>query len=131
MVKWAFEYDEVSLLFPFKLPSFHTLSREKKTRLTPIFKSKQLRIMISCSQQETTLSQQTQTQRLTLRLEMGEGKRNPIYCKFNIFLLEMNFDKSTIGLHFLLISSILAKLKKKKKLKINSYVINCLNCKFL
>ena len=31
--------------------------------------------MISCSQQETMLSQQTQTQRLTLCLEMGEGKR--------------------------------------------------------
>ena len=34
MVKWAFECDEVSLLFPFKLPSFHTLSREKKNTLT-------------------------------------------------------------------------------------------------
>ena len=74
MVKWAFECDEVSLLFPFKLPSFHTLSREKKTRLTPIFKSKQFRIMISCSRQETMLSQQTQTQRLMLCLEVGEGK---------------------------------------------------------
>ena len=62
--------------FPFKTSSFHILSRGKKqTRLTPIFKSKQLRIMISCSQQETMLSQQTQTQRLTLCLEMGEGKR--------------------------------------------------------
>ena len=30
----------------------------------------------------------------------------------NIFLLEMNFDKSTIGLHLLLISSILAKFLK-------------------
>ena len=28
---------------------------------------------------------------------------------FNIFLLEVNFDKSTIGLHFLLISSMLVK----------------------
>ena len=73
MARWAFECDEVSLLFPFKLPSFHTLSREKKTRSTPIFKSKQLRIKISCSQQETMLSQQTQRQMLCL--EMGEGKR--------------------------------------------------------
>ena len=31
--------------------------------------------MIGCSQQETMLSQQTQTQRPTLCLEMGEGKR--------------------------------------------------------
>ena len=37
MVKWAFEYDEVSLLFPFKLPSFHTLSREKKNTLNTNF----------------------------------------------------------------------------------------------
>ena len=28
---------------------------------------------------------------------------------FNVFLLEVDFDKSTIGLHFLLISSMLAK----------------------
>ena len=48
---------------------------KKKTRLTPIFKSKQFRIMISCSQQETMLSQQTQTQRLMLCLEVGEGER--------------------------------------------------------
>ena len=33
-------------------------------------------------------------------------------CVLNIFLLEMNFDKSTIGLHLLLISSILAKFLK-------------------
>ena len=29
--------------------------------------------------------------------------------KLNIFLLEVNFDKFTIGLHFLFISSMLAK----------------------
>ena len=72
MVRWAFECDEVSLLFPFKLPSF---SREKKNTLNTNFQSKQLRIMIRNSQQETMLSQQTQTQRLMLCLEMGEGKR--------------------------------------------------------
>ena len=37
MVKWAFECDEVSLLFPFKLPSFHTLSRGKKNTLNTNF----------------------------------------------------------------------------------------------
>ena len=37
MVRWAFECDEVSLLFPFKLPSFHTLSREKKNTLNTNF----------------------------------------------------------------------------------------------
>ena len=40
----------------------------------------------------------------------------------NIFLLKVNFDKSTIELHLLFIFSILAKLLKK--LKFNSYVIN-------
>ena len=34
MVRWAFECDEVSLLFPFKLPSF---SREKKNTLNTNF----------------------------------------------------------------------------------------------
>ena len=44
---------------------------------------------------------------------------------FNIFLLDMNFDKSTIGLNFLSIFFILAKFqKKKKKSKINNYVIS-------
>ena len=38
----------------------------------------------------------------------------------NIFLLDMNFDKFTIGLK----SFILAKLKKKKKSKVNSYIIS-------
>ena len=32
--------------------------------------------------------------------------------KLNIFLLEVNFDKSTIKLHLLLISSILAKFQE-------------------
>ena len=42
----------------------------------------------------------------------------------NVFLLDMNFDKSTIRLHFflLLISSILAKLQEDKKSI--AYVIN-------
>ena len=38
------------------------------------------------------------------------------------FYLEVNFDKSTIELHFLLISYMLTKFLKK--LKINIYIIN-------
>ena len=38
-----------------------------------------------------------------------------------IFLMDVNFNKFIVRLHILIISSI---LKKKKKLKINSYVIN-------
>ena len=38
-----------------------------------------------------------------------------------IFLMEVNFNKFIVRLHILIISST---LKKKKKLKINSYVIN-------
>ena len=41
---------------------------------------------------------------------------------FNIFLLKVNFDKSTIELHLLFIFSILVKFLKK--LKFNNYVIN-------
>ena len=41
---------------------------------------------------------------------------------FLFFLLKMNFEKSTIRLYVLLISSILVKFLKKSK--INSYVIN-------
>ena len=59
--------------FPLNFPVFTLSVGKKKTRLTPIFKSKQLRIKISCSQQETMQSQQTQRQMLCL--EMGEGKR--------------------------------------------------------
>ena len=40
----------------------------------------------------------------------------------NIFLFEVNFDKSIIGLHLFIIFSMLAKFLKK--LKINIYVIN-------
>ena len=43
--------------------------------------------MISCSQQETMLSQQTQTQRLTLRLEMEDGKRKEEKSKKGTSLL--------------------------------------------
>ena len=38
-----------------------------------------------------------------------------------IFLMDVNFNKFIVRLHILIISS---RLKKKKKLKINSYVIN-------
>ena len=40
----------------------------------------------------------------------------------NIFLMEVNFDKSITVLHLLFISSLLANFNRK--LKINSYVIN-------
>ena len=45
--------------------------------------------------------------------------------KFNIFLLEVNFDKSTIRLHLLLISLILAKFQE------NKISIKILNYKFM
>ena len=45
--------------------------------------------------------------------------------KVNIFLLEMNFDKSTIGLQLLLISLMLAKFQE------NKISIKFLNYKFL
>ena len=45
--------------------------------------------------------------------------------KLNIFLLEMNFDKSTIGLQLLLISLMLAKFQE------NKISIKFLNYKFL
>ena len=47
----------------------------------------------------------------------------------NIFLLKVNFDKSTIGLYFQLISSILAKFLKNQ-ISIAMSSINCLNCIF-
>ena len=49
---------------------------------------------------------------------------------FNIFLLDVNFDKSTIGLHFLLIFSILTKFLEDQKL-IAMSSIKYLNFKFL
>ena len=47
------------------------------------------------------------------------------------FLLEINFDKSTIGLHFLSMSFMLAKFLENSKSIAMSSSINCLNCKFL
>ena len=46
------------------------------------------------------------------------------------FLLNVNFDKFTIGLHFLLMSYMFAKFSEDKK-SIAMLLINCLNCKFL
>ena len=46
---------------------------------------------------------------------------------FNIFLLEVDFDKSTIRLHLVLISSILTKFLENKR----SIVMLSINCKFL
>ena len=52
------------------------------------------------------------------------------YDLLNIFLLDMNFDKSTVELHFLFISSMLAKFQKDQK-SIAMLSIKCLNFKFL
>ena len=49
---------------------------------------------------------------------------------FNIFLLNVNFDKSTIILHFLLTFFILAKFQENQK-SITMTLIKCLNFKFL
>ena len=46
---------------------------------------------------------------------------------FNIFLLEVDFDKSTIRLHLVLISSIFTKFLENKR----SIVMLSINCKFL
>ena len=48
----------------------------------------------------------------------------------NIFLLDLIFDKLTIRLHFLIISSILAKFSENQKLII-MLSTNCLNYNFL
>ena len=48
----------------------------------------------------------------------------------NILLLGVNFDKSTIGLHFLLISSIIIKFQENQR-SITMLSIKCLNFKFL
>ena len=49
-------------------------------------------------------------QSLATKLIVAFGYK--IDCSLNIFLLEMNFDKSTIGLHLLLISSMFAKFQE-------------------
>ena len=46
---------------------------------------------------------------------------------FNIFLLDVDFDKSTIRLHLVLISSIFEKFLENKR----SIVMLSINCKFL
>ena len=46
---------------------------------------------------------------------------------FNIFLLDVDFDKSTIGLHLILISSMFAKFLENKRSK----AMLSINCKFL
>ena len=48
----------------------------------------------------------------------------------NNFLLEVYFDKTTIGLHFLLIPSMFAKFQDNKR-SIGTSLIKCLNFKFL
>ena len=55
-------------------------------------------------------------------IELMEGHGLPTTV-LNVFLLDINFDKSTIGLHFLLISSICT-YKIFKRSKFNKYVIN-------
>ena len=67
---------------------------------------------------------------------LGEIKplSKPIFIilktSFNIFLLDLNFDKSTIGLHLLLISYTLTKFPDDQR-SIDISSIICLNCKFL
>ena len=58
-------------------------------------------------------------QNLVIKLVLDLG------YKLNIFLLEVNFDKSTIGLYFFLIFLILAKFQE------NKISIKFLNYKFL
>ena len=48
----------------------------------------------------------------------------------NNFLLDVNFDKSTVGLHFLLIPSIPAKSQDDQR-SINISFIKCLNFNFM
>ena len=62
--------------------------------------------------------------------KIGRNLRLQVTTLFYIFLLDVNFDKYTIGLYFLLISSILAKFLENKIL-IAMLLINYLNCKFL
>ena len=47
--------------------------------------------MISCRQQETMISQQTQTQRLTICLEMGEGNEKRRKSKEGVFIISSFF----------------------------------------
>ena len=49
---------------------------------------------------------------------------------YDIFLLKVNFDKSTIELHFFLIFFMLVKFLQNPRL-VTMPLINCLNCKFL
>ena len=61
---------------------------------------------------------------------------NKLRCKLIVqlhsifFLLDVNFDKFTIELHFLLISSILAKFQEDQR-SIAMSSIKCLNFEFL
>ena len=55
-----------------------------------------------------------------IELMEGEGLAT---TPFNVFLLDINFDKPTIGLNFLPISSIYT-YKISRRSKINKYVIN-------
>ena len=55
-------------------------------------------------------------------IELMEGQGLPTTV-LNIFLLDINFDKPTIELHFLLISFIYT-YKISKRSKFNKYVIN-------
>ena len=56
--------------------------------------------------------------------------QHKIITSLNIFLLNVNFDKSTIGLYFILIFSIFAKFLEDQRL-IAMLSIKCLNFKIL
>ena len=55
-------------------------------------------------------------------IELTEGQGLPTTV-LNVFLMDINFDKPIIELHFLLISSIYT-YKISKRSKFNKYVIN-------
>ena len=62
------------------------------------------------------------------KLKVGQNSVTKLVTiLFNIFLLEVDFDKSTIRLHLVLISSILTKFLENKR----SIVMLSINCKFL
>ena len=69
------------------------------------------------------LSKFTSNKNILTKFSYGIGCSQPkTTTLFNVFLLEVNFDKSTIGLPFF--SYIIHTCKISNKLKINSYVIN-------
>ena len=65
-------------------------------------------------------------EKVTLQISL---ERNPSNSS-NIFLLGVNFENITLGLHVLITSSTLAKFKENQK-SIAMSLVKCLNFKFL